>query len=85
MTKSKIPTEWHEEHRTGVVNGQQAVDGILSGGDLVGTYVTKDGTTLLTISTVKAEWLVRVMAPGTVSQILEAALAAAEKAGVVER
>ena len=85
MTKSKIPTEWHEEHRTGTVDGQQAIDGFLSGGDLVGTYVSKDGVTLLTISTARAEWLVRVMLPGDVQFCLEAALAAAEKGGVVER
>lgn len=85
IQKTRIPTDWHEEHTEKVVNGNKVIDGRLSGGDLLGTYLKGPETMMLTIANSKADWAIRVIANVEVNDALKAAVAAAESLGFVVR
>lgn len=89
MAISKVPTEWHEEHQEKTEHGKKVLDGFVVGegndSDLVGTYTTVDVNTVLTISPKTAAWAIRIMAPRSMLDCLDAAVEAAVKLGVAER
>jgi len=83
--KSRVPSEWKEEHREKVVNGVSVIDGVLVGGDLLGVYMVKGETTMCTIANTKSDWTVRVIADRPLKDCMEACIEAALRLGVVER
>jgi len=87
MQRSRIPESWHEEHAEKQVKGQTVLDGFISGGDLSGTYTQSEDVIVLTMFPSSAAWALRIVSqePLPLPACIEALVAAAEKAGFVER
>lgn len=77
--------DWSTQERSEEKDGATFRRGILMNGDVVGDYVVGPDGTLVTLTTMKADWLVRVVYPAPLETVLDAAVAAAEKVGAVKR